>query len=160
MAQQPFKDFVRPDYLGAFGLLEEEAGILLVANRRLIDRRPALVWDLPGGGVEPGETLVEALVREMKEETALDVTVHEMLFVAEGERVRQGRRTGVWRSFFFRITRGGGEIDLSGEPDLEDYRFARRDEIVPLLTAPYHRGFVRWLASGGELRYAFDRWID
>jgi ADP-ribose pyrophosphatase YjhB (NUDIX family) len=160
MPSPPFRDFVRPDYLGVFGLLEEEAGVLLVANRRVIGGRLATVWDLPGGGVEPGETLAEALRREMREETALDVALGDMLFVAEGERVRDGRRTGVWRSLFFAITRAGGEIDISGEPDLVDYRFVPRGELEPLLTAPYHRGFVAWLRSEGALRHAFDRWED
>jgi ADP-ribose pyrophosphatase YjhB (NUDIX family) len=160
VASPPFKDFLRPDYLGVFGLMEEPQGILLVANRRVIGGSPAVVWDLPGGGVETGETLEEALRREMLEETSLDVSVDEMLFVAEGERIREGRRTGVWRSFFFRIDRRAGEIDISKEKDLVDYRFVPRGELVPLLTAPYHRGFVAWLASGGAVRHAFDRWID
>ncbi|HEX5136086.1 MAG TPA: NUDIX hydrolase [Planctomycetota bacterium] len=160
MASPPFKDFRKPDYLGAFGLLEEPPGILLVANRRILAGRPETTWDLPGGGVEPKETLEEALLREMREETSLDVRVGEMLFVAEGERIHGGVRTGVWRSFFFRIERAAGEIDISKEQDIVDYRFVPRAEIVPLLTAPYHRGFVAWLLSGGELRHAFDRWID
>lgn len=161
MANPPFKDFLaRPDYLGVFGLLEAPSGILLVANRRIIAGERATVWDLPGGGVHEGETLEEALVREMREETALAVAVKEMLFVAEGERIRDGRRTGVWRSFFFRIERESGEIDLSGEPDIVDHRFVARAELPSLLTAPYHRGFLSWLASGGELRHAFDVWRD
>lgn len=160
MPSPPFKDFLRPDYLGVFGLLELPQGILLVANRRVIGGRPTVVWDLPGGGVEPKETLSEALVREMREETTLEVAVGDMLLVTEGERIKNGERVGVWRSFFFHITREDGEIDISGEPDLVDYRFVPRAEIVPLLTAPYHRGFVLWLESLGKIRHAFDRWID
>ena len=158
---QPFKDFqARPDYTGVFGFLETGDGVLLVANRRIIGGEKVTVWDLPGGGVEPGETLAEALVREMREETALEVSVHEMLFVAEGERIRDGVRTGVWRSFFFRIEHERGAIDHSGEPDIAGHRFEPTATLPGLLTAPYHKGFLEWLRSGGEVRHVFDRWID
>ncbi|MHC4550187.1 MAG: NUDIX domain-containing protein [Planctomycetota bacterium] len=161
MPELPFKDFKRkPDYLGVFGVLDSDEGILLVANRRVIDGEVTTVWDLPGGGVEPGESLAEALRREMREETGLEVDVRDFLFVAEGERIRRGARTGVWRSFFFGIERTGGTLDLSGEPDIVDHRFVPRAELPALLNAPYHRGFCDWLASGGDLRYVFDRWRD
>ena len=46
-------------------------GHVLVARRA---RGPALgIWTLPGGVVEAGETLVEALMREIEEETAMQV---------------------------------------------------------------------------------------
>ncbi|MHC4817395.1 MAG: NUDIX domain-containing protein [Planctomycetota bacterium] len=160
MPTHPFEDFrSRPDYLGVFGFLENDEGVLLVANRRVIDGGEQVVWDLPGGGVEPGETLEEALRREISEETGLSSSVHEFLFVAEGERMRNGVRTGVWRSVFFRIERTGGALDISGEPDIVASRYVPRAELAPLLTAPYHRGFCRWLADP-ELRYAFDLWRD
>jgi ADP-ribose pyrophosphatase YjhB (NUDIX family) len=46
-------------------------GRVLIARRA---RPPARgVYTLPGGGVELGETLEEAVIREVREETALDV---------------------------------------------------------------------------------------
>jgi ADP-ribose pyrophosphatase YjhB (NUDIX family) len=42
-------------------------GVLL---QRRDDNR---LWGLPGGGVEPGESVREAVVREVREETGLDV---------------------------------------------------------------------------------------
>ena len=153
MAKEPFHG--SNDFIGTFGFLERDGGVLLVANHRIIEGSEQLVWDLPGGRVEPGETLPEALRREWSEEVALAIEVGELLFVAEGERVHDGRRTGVWRSFFF-VVRAEGEVDISAEPDILDYRFVPRNELAPLLHAPYHRGFLEWLDSGA--RYVADRW--
>lgn len=35
-----------------------------------------LAWGLPGGALEPGETIHEALLRECKEELGLEVNIH------------------------------------------------------------------------------------
>jgi A/G-specific adenine glycosylase len=53
-------------------------------TRILIDRRPeegmlAGLWEFPGGKVEPGESLVDALQREVLEEVGLKVTVGERI---------------------------------------------------------------------------------
>ena len=59
-------------------LLHEDR--LLVVEQRVNDARD---WSLPGGKLEAGETLKEALVREMHEETGLDVRVVKLLYVCD-----------------------------------------------------------------------------
>jgi len=59
------------------------------------DRRGRLLWSLPKGHVEPGETALEAAIREVAEETGIDGQVVAELgtidfwFVADGRRVHK-----------------------------------------------------------------------
>ena len=55
------------------------AAVLSDGERFLVTRRADGRWEFPGGKVEPGEELAEALVRELKEELAIDVRVGERL---------------------------------------------------------------------------------
>ena len=55
----------------AGGLIEQDGRLLLVQNLR---RDGSLDWTTPGGVVDPGEGVLEALSREVEEETGLSVT--------------------------------------------------------------------------------------
>jgi 8-oxo-dGTP pyrophosphatase MutT (NUDIX family) len=51
-----------------------EDAILLFHTRELSAPELGTWWELPGGGVDPGETYVDAAVRELREETGIAVT--------------------------------------------------------------------------------------
>jgi 8-oxo-dGTP diphosphatase len=55
------------------GAVIVEGGRVLVAQRAKNDFMGGL-WELPSGTVDPGETLLGALTREIKEETGLMIT--------------------------------------------------------------------------------------
>jgi ADP-ribose pyrophosphatase YjhB (NUDIX family) len=54
--------------LGVRGLVLDEAGRIFLVKHTYVRG-----WHLPGGGVEPGETLLDALARELKEEGNIDL---------------------------------------------------------------------------------------
>ena len=91
-------------------------------------------WSLPGGVLECGETLREAVVREAREETGLVVETGEMLGVYE--RVIRGddgrvRYHYVLIDFLCRPTGG----DLKAASDAADVRWFTRDELPALKLA-------------------------
>jgi len=53
-------------------------------------------WALPGGRAEPGETVEQTIVREVKEETGLDVAIIRKI----GEYHEQGIQDGVEYDYF------------------------------------------------------------
>jgi len=60
-------------------ILLENNRILLV-KQYVTDTRD---WSLPGGKLEPGETIEQCLIREMQEETGLDIKVKELLYITD-----------------------------------------------------------------------------
>ncbi|MDP6482200.1 MAG: NUDIX domain-containing protein, partial [Acidimicrobiales bacterium] len=55
----------------AFAVIQLETEVLLVANKR---NRGRIKWSLPGGSVSGTETPLQALEREVEEETGIKVT--------------------------------------------------------------------------------------
>jgi 8-oxo-dGTP diphosphatase len=66
---------VRPEV--CVGAIAVDEGRLLLVRR---GRRPAAgAWSVPGGRVEAGETLAEAVLRELAEETGLEGVCDELV---------------------------------------------------------------------------------
>jgi len=106
-------------------------GKVLVVRRA---RKPALgVYTLPGGAVEAGETLEEAVKREVREETALEIAP--VSLAGHREVILRDAQGRVERHFVILCFAARW---LSGEPslneELDDAHWLRPEELAGLKT--------------------------
>jgi ADP-ribose pyrophosphatase YjhB (NUDIX family) len=86
------------------GICIEDDQILLLDQDTDGPRR----WSLPGGKVEDGETLAGALVREMAEETGVEVEVGRLLYLFDHVSAQVVHIT-------FEVRRSGGRVGAVAE---------------------------------------------
>ena len=96
------------------GAIVERDGSILLVRHQKPDREP--YWVLPGGRLEPGETIPECAERELSEETRLEARFSEVLYVSEF--MRDGRHTV---DVTVRATADeDDEPALGGDPEVEE----------------------------------------
>jgi 8-oxo-dGTP diphosphatase len=109
--------------IGVYALIFDDGRVLL-AHRRDIDW-----WNLPGGGMEMGETVEEAVCREVREETGLKVQVERLVGVYSKPQKQEIVLT-------FRCNVTGGELQATEESRACVY-FS--PAALPRNTLPKHR---------------------
>lgn len=106
------------------GIVVHDGALLLVRRGRAPGRGQ---WSVPGGRVRPGETLHEAVVREVAEETGLEVAVDR--FVGWTERIgADGKHHFVILDFL--ALPADPEPLPSPADDAVDARFVDLDEVA------------------------------
>jgi 8-oxo-dGTP diphosphatase len=93
------------------GILVENEQLLLVNHRGI--GTGGSFWSPPGGGVQFGESLPEALIREFREETGLVVRVGRFMFV--NEFIRHPLHAV---ELFFEVQRISGDVITGTEPEI------------------------------------------
>ena len=85
---------------GALGGARDPMGQLLVSQRPFCKIHPGK-WEFPGGKIEPGENVFEALVREFREELELEIIRAEPAFVVRHRYPDRLVELNVWRVIDF-----------------------------------------------------------
>ena len=115
------------------------------------------IWMVPGGGIEEGESSLEAAVREVEEETGLDVKIRKLLWHVEEVSERGQRFVN-----FFLGEMTGGRLELGGDPEfdaehqvLREVKFLSKQEILALehVYPDYLRDEVWHVLTGEDLGY-------
>jgi 8-oxo-dGTP diphosphatase len=119
------------DFSVRVAVVAKRGGALLLVRHQKPDRDP--YWVLPGGRLEPGETIPECAKRELAEETGLTARFSGVLYV--GEFLREGRHT---IDVVARVTLEGNDDAVLGsdpevapgdQPTLSEVRWVSMDEL-------------------------------
>ena len=116
------KLFFRPS---AYGVIIQDGKVLL---------NPAWDgYDFPGGGIDKGESIRGGLLREIKEETGLDVTPGPLVYVGEDFFIANYKANTYFHAlvYYFACTDPKGEISTDGFMGYEK-EYLKKSEWVPL----------------------------
>lgn len=117
--------------------ISNEKGELLLQKRSQYEE----LWGLPGGAIEVGESVAEAAIREVKEETGFEIKLNHLI--------------GVYSKYFTKYPNGdeaqtichlfdgsiiGGSISLDNQETF-DLRFFKSNDI-PMLFNQQHKDMV------------------
>lgn len=128
-----------PEAVSAGGVVYERSpGGLRVA---VCGRAASGLWALPKGTPDAGEALEETALREVREETGLQVEAEAPLGHIEYWFEREGRRIHK-RVHFYLMRAVGGSFDLH-DPEFDVARWMGADEALAALTHPTERDVVR-----------------
>lgn len=119
------------------------AAVIERNHRFLLTRRPRGVhlegcWEFPGGKCEPGETHAACLMRELREELAVDARVGEIVLATSHS--YPDREVEL---HFFRCEIVGEPVPQVGQ----DMRWAARPELATLEFPPADAELIRLLTS-------------
>lgn len=148
------------------GMLLSNEGVLLVRQ----SKGDRTYWLLPGGGVERGEDLEQAICREFREEVGLEVQVDEPLGLVESISPDGGRSHHTIQ-IIFRVSEGGRDpggndsapLPVAGDSAIREIAwFAACDLATLELHPPIADLLATWMSAQGPGRFvaAGPRWAD
>lgn len=125
------------------GLIENNEGKILLI------KSPERGWEIPGGQVELGEGLTDALKREIKEETGIDIEVGELKAVHSNitKRIQPDGVTPIGSIVSFGFTGKAISGELRTSEESLEVNWFRKDEILAVISEEFTRDKVTHMLS-------------
>jgi mutator protein MutT len=132
------------DYIGVGvgAIIVDSQGRLLLAKRGPKAKNERGLWEFPGGSVELGETLAEALHREMREELGIEIVVGELLDVVDHILKEEGQH---WVSPTFLCNIASGEPHIREPEKCAEIGWYHTNEIPEKLTQISRQSMTHYL---------------
>ena len=128
-------DFTLTDdeyHLSVLGVLRTPDRRFLITKRKMDKRWAPGWWEVPGGGVMAGENSYQAALREVKEETGIDVSDADGRFCFDYHRENPGEGDNYFVDIYLFVKEfDAGDVKLQ-ESEATDFRLAAADEIRAL----------------------------
>ena len=115
-------------YISVLGVVRRSDGKFLITQRVLTKEWAAGWWEIPGGAVKAGESSLEAVIREVKEEVGLNVKPESIKEFGYVHRIQRGKHEPVFiQDNFYYL------CDVENNQELPQYSDAeKREEFVPV----------------------------
>ncbi len=133
------------DRPSAYGVALRE-GLIALVFVTLPDREP--FFDLPGGGVDPGESEADALIREFGEETGLVVQTGRLITRADQYMIGAHNEPFNSRGAIFEVEIVGEDPDLKVEDNHQTVWLDPRAAVIALRHDSHAWAVTAWLRDG------------
>jgi 8-oxo-dGTP diphosphatase len=124
-------------YVVISGIIRNEEGKIL-----MLDHKKTGMWTIPVGKVEPGESIIDALYRELEEEVNIKVQGYESV-----NDFTRAFPQGETRTFVFNIERYTGEVKNNEPHKHLNMRWMAIEEIETLRITHATKGALEYLTK-------------
>jgi 8-oxo-dGTP pyrophosphatase MutT (NUDIX family) len=133
--------------VSAYALVVKDGRLLVIKNK--LEK----LGDVPGGGIEEGETIVEAIAREAGEEAGVRVKIGSIVYVNQDWFYhRKGQFYQAVQLFY--SAELDGEVGQPTDPDIEAVSWLPLDEVATAALPSFVKAAVEALA------HAFSKEVD
>ena len=108
-------------------------------------------WLVPGGGLEFGETIEECVKRELQEETNLEISVGEFLFLSESLPPDKHRHVV---NLYYRAHIESGTIKMGEDRVISDLKFIPISEVPSLPFFPNVKKELLTILQNPDLKFS------